>query len=859
MSEIKKVAVIGAGVMGAGIAAQMANAGLEVELLDIVPKEGNDRDAIAKGAVQKMLSQKGPIQPFMHKRNAKRVRAGNTEDHLDRLQDCDLIVEAVIENLKIKSSLFEKIDTHRKAGSVVASNTSTIPLQDLVGGQSDQFKKDFMITHFFNPPRYMPLLELVTSDANDAETIRKVRDFMDVKMGKGVVVCNDTPGFIANRIGTFWIQCAINEAYDRKLTVEEADAIVGRPMGVPKTGVFGLVDLVGLDLMPHISESLTQKLPDTDGYCQISRSYPVIEKMIEDGYTGRKGKGGFYRLNTEGGKKQKEAVDLHTGQYSKAKRPKMKAAENARKNGLQGLVETEDKGGEYAWSVLKQTLCYTAENAQEIANDITAIDDAMKLGYNWKYGPFELLDKLGVAYVVERLEREGSPVPDLLKQVKGKSFYRVQQGKLEYMGYDGQYHPVVRPDGVLLLSDIKRASKPVLSSTFKMGPLDLGASLWDIGDGVVCLEFTSKMNAMDPLIMGVINKACDMIGDGKGKYKALVIHNEGADFSVGANLGLAGLIAGTLKQSWFIDKFVRDGQDAYKRLQQAPFPVVAAPSGKALGGGCEILLHCDAVMAHAETYPGLVEVGVGLIPGWGGCAEMMRRAVEKQKSGKIAKGPMPPTAAVFETLSVAKVGLSAQEAQSLMFLRETDEIIMNKARLLANAKKRALELAADYQPPQFDDIELAGAAGRAALNLAVDGFYAKGVATPYDVVVLDKLAYVLTGGNRADRGVLFNMDDIRALEREAFRALARDKRTFARMDTILKTGKPLREPPIPGKTAASLRAEAATVQQGFFCRLLGKITGGCDGVKKASCNDNTVAEKQDACCAKPDSKSQKQG
>ena len=348
---IKKAAVIGAGVMGAGIAAHLANAGIEVELLDIVPKGAEDRDVIAKGAVGKML--KTNPAPLMHKRNAKKIRPGNTEDNLDRLKDCDLIIEAVLEDPTIKSNLVKKIDESRKAGSVVASNTSTIPLQTLIDGQSDSFKKDFVITHFFNPPRYMPLLELVTSEHNSPEMVAGVTQFMDEKLGKGVVVCNDTPGFIANRIGTFWIQASINEAIDRKLTVEEADAIVGRPMGIPKTGIFGLVDLVGLDLMPHISKSLTEKLPADDGYVKIARQSPVIDKMIADGYTGRKGKGGFYRLND---KREKMAVDLETGAERLSKKPKMKAADNARKGGLRGLVETKDKAGDHAWAVLKQTL-----------------------------------------------------------------------------------------------------------------------------------------------------------------------------------------------------------------------------------------------------------------------------------------------------------------------------------------------------------------------------------------------------------------------------------------------------------------------------------------------------------------------
>jgi len=376
---IKKAAVIGAGVMGAGIAAQLTNAGYEVELLDRVAPAGANRSAIAEGAIEKAL--KTNPAPFMHSKNARKIRPGNIEDDIGRLKDCDLIIEAVFEDPKVKFDIFQKIDANRKPGSIVASNTSTIPLHDLIKGQSDAFKKDFVITHFFNPPRYMPLLELITSEYNGKEMIAEITRFMDEKMGKGVIPCNDTPGFIGNRIGTFWIQAAINEAYNKGLTVEEADAIMGRPLGIPKTGVFALVDVVGLDLIPHISKSLLEKLPPADGYCKGYKSHAVIDKMIADGFVGRKVKaGGFYRRND---KKEDFAVDLNTGELHPKKKAKMKALENSMKKGLRGLFGTKDKGGEYAWSVMKQTLCYAAEHAHEITGDITGVDEAMKLGYGW--------------------------------------------------------------------------------------------------------------------------------------------------------------------------------------------------------------------------------------------------------------------------------------------------------------------------------------------------------------------------------------------------------------------------------------------------------------------------------------------
>ena len=827
---IKKVAVIGAGVMGAGIAAQAANAGFEVELIDILPRDPavTDRDAIAKGAIEKML--KTNPAPFMNKRNAKKIRPGNIEDNLDRLADCDLIIEAVFENPEVKSATFKKIDAHRKPGSIVASNTSTIPLHALIADQSEQLKKDFVITHFFNPPRYMPLLELVTSQHNSPELIATITRFMDEKMGKGVIPCNDTPGFIANRIGTYWIQSGINEAVDRKLTIEEADAVVGKPMGVPPSGVFGLVDLVGLDLMPYITKSLVEKLPATDAYVVGNRSNPVIEKMIADGFIGRKGgKGGFYRRDEN---KKDFSVDLDTGNTrSKTDKKKLniEAVTNAKKGGLKALFETHDKYGDYAWAVFKKTAIYAAEHAHDISSGVTAIDDAMKLGYNWRQGPFEMLDKIGVDYFINRVKAEGGTVPAFIEQAAGKTFYRTQKGKLQFMQKDGGYTDVVRPEGVLLLSDIKRASKPVATSGVLAKKLGMGAALWDIGDGVLCLEFTSKMNSLDFYTMKMINKACDMIE--AGKFKALVVHNEADKFSAGANLGMA-LYALKSKQYWIVDKMVKSGQEAYKRLKYAKFPVVSAPSGLAIGGGCEILLHSHHVQAHAELYTGLVEVGVGLLPGWGGSTEMLCRAKQNKR---LPNGLMPAVATAFETISTAKVSMSAQDAKDIGYLRDTDGITMNKSRLLADAKAKALELIAAPKLEQPFDIVLPGPAGKAALNLAVDGFYQKGAVTPYDVVVSDKVAQVLTGGADAGPGMIVTQDYLRALEHKHFMELVRDSRTVKRIETTLKgKGRAQYEPierKVKGKTSHELRHDAE--RPSFFARLF------CGKSAKASFNDAT--------------------
>ena len=774
MSVIGKVAVIGSGVMGSGIAAQAANAGLEVILLDIVANEGADRNSVAAEAVERM--RKTNPAPLMHPRNAARIRPGNLEDHLDWLSDCDLVIEVVLENLEIKRDLYRKIDTHRRADCIVTSNTSTIPLDHLVADMPEGFRQHFAVTHFFNPPRYMRLLELVGGPDTQAEVISSLRDFGDQLLGKSVVDCKDTPGFIANRIGILWMGVAVRFAFENGITVEEADAVIGKPMGVPKTGIFGLLDLVGIDLQPHVERSMLSLLPENDMYRNIHRRSEFIEKMIADGYTGRKGKGGFYRLNRSDGGKVKEALDLVTGEYHRASKPTLESVEAAR-GGLRALVDHPDRGGQYAWRVLSHTLSYAASLVPEIADDIHAVDEAMKNGYAWKWGPFELIDKLGARWFAERLAAEGMAVPTLLEKVGDGSFYRIEGGQLQYFGTDGSYHDVKRAEGVLLLSDIKRSSERVAGNG--------SASLWDIGDKVLCLEFHSKMNAVDEGIMMMASQALKII-PAQG-YEALVIHNEGTNFSVGANVGLA-LFAANIAAWPKITESVKQGQDVYKNLKFAPFPVIGAPSGMALGGGCEILLHCDALEAHAETYMGLVEVGVGLVPAWGGCKEMLLRWSDNPKH---AKGPMPAVSKVFETVATATVAKSAEEARSLLYLRPGDGIVMNRDRLLARAKERALSMAKDYTPPEPRALRLPGPSGEAAMTLVLNDFRRAGKATEHDVTVGKKLAHVLAGG-KVDPTDTLTEDKVLGLERTAIVSLLRTSPTLDRIEHMLETGKPLR-------------------------------------------------------------------
>ena len=772
MGAIRKVAVIGAGNMGAGIAAQVANAGVPAVLLDIVPPGANDRNVIAAGAIEKML--KTEPAPFMSKSAARLITPGNIEDDLGLLSDCDWIVEAVIEKLEVKRDLYRRIEPLRKKGSAVSSNTSTIPLATLTEGMPASFARDFMVTHFFNPPRYMRLLEVVKGAKTRDAAVKSVSDFADRMMGKTVIACKDSPGFIANRIGIFWMQVAVLNAFDQGMRIEEADAVFGKPLGIPKTGVFGLLDLTGIDLSPHVVGSMLSALPKDDPLHQYGRDLPLMRKMVAEGYTGRKGKGGFYRINRSGGGKVKEAIDLVTGQYGPEQKPEIE--ELSGKVDLRKLLSSQSKIGQYAWSVVAPGLAYAASIVPEAVDDLASVDDAMRQGYAWKWGPFELIDRIGADWFAEKLVADGRAVPALVKLAAGRKFYRSEGGKKQYLGTDGAYHDFVRNEGVLLLEDIKAASVPLLKNG--------SAALWDIGDGVACFEFNTKMNALDPDIMALLGKAIKLVAK---QFKAMVIYNEGGNFSAGANIGLA-LYAANIAAWTEIEQMTAAGQDTYKALKYAPFPTVAAPAGLALGGGCEVLLHSSAVQAHAESYIGLVECGVGLVPGWGGCKEMLARWAAFEQT---PKGPMPAVAKVFEIVSMATVSKSAAEAKEHLFLRPTDGITMNRDRLLADAKAKALKLAKGYKPPKPAEYRLPGPGGKLALDLAVDGFRRRGIATKHDVVVAGALAAVLSG-DATDPTRTLTEQDVLDLERKHFMRLVKHPDTLKRIEATLETGKPLR-------------------------------------------------------------------
>lgn len=741
---IKKAAVFGSGVMGSAIAAQIASADIQVYLFDIVPDGATNRNQLADAAIERML--KTDPSPFTHPSKAKNVIAANISDHLGELKNVDWIIEAVIERIDIKHDVYRKIDANRKAGSIVSSNTSTIPLQKLIEGMSEKFQEDFIITHFFNPPRFMRLLELVGGPKSRKSALEEAKEFCDIHLGKSVVDCKDTPGFIANRIGCFWLEVALREAIKLGVTVEEADAIMSRPVGIPKTGVFGLFDLIGLDLMPLIAKAFSGTLPKDDSYLTMYQEVPLYTQMIREGYTGRKGKGGFYRINKIGDKKIKEVKDLKTGEYKPEQAVKLESLEESRK-GLAVLVMHPDRGGKYAWAVLSETLRYAASLMPQIADDITSVDETMRSGYNWKYGPFQLIDMMGgPKWFSRRLEEEGRPVPEIIKVAGDRFFYN----KLEYLNIDGKTKTVLFNKEAWTLEDIKINSKPVLQNN--------AASLWDVGDGVACLELTTKMNAVEAATLDLINKSIDKV---KHDFKALIIGGDSDYVSAGANLSF--FLENAKLGNWqAIEDVIKHGQETYMALKYAPFPSVGAATGIALGGGCELMLHCSAVVAHIEFYPGLVEVNVGLIPGWGGCKEMLLR--HKGDSKKA-----------FELISKAVTAKSAEDAKDMGIIAENSRITINRRRLLADAKKIALDLSKDYK-------------ASTAQTISVTNSHLEPAGSDHDKIIQEHLIKVLTGDGKKE----VSEHELLNLEGEAFMQLVKLPKSIERIEFMLKNGKPLR-------------------------------------------------------------------
>ncbi|MEM7616826.1 MAG: 3-hydroxyacyl-CoA dehydrogenase/enoyl-CoA hydratase family protein, partial [Pseudomonadota bacterium] len=796
----KKIAVIGSGIMGSNIAAHVANAGVPVVLLDITLEDQPNHNFLAETAIEKML-EANPA-PFTDKKNSNLITPANLTDNLEMLSDVDWIIEVVLEDITVKTELFKKIDKYRHKNSIVSSNTSTFPIELLTKDMPESFKKDFMITHFFNPPRYMRLLELVTSEHSRAESVELITNFIDVKLGKGIVKCNDTAGFIANRIGCFWLTVAIKEAIKMGITIEEADAIMSKPLGIPKTGVFGLMDLIGIDLMPLIAKSFSNSLAENDRFLEVYSEEEIIENMIKEGYTGRKGKGGFYMLDKdENGKKTKLAKNLVNGEYAPAVKNISSLAINLARNDLRAMVEYDEKIAKYAKSVLVQLLEYTANLVPEISDDIQAIDEAMQLGYNWKYGPFKIIDKLsndknsGAAWLSKQISDLGRPVPQILQKIGDKKFYQDKDDKRQYFNINGNYQEHKIDNDSYMLAEKKIGKKPIKKNG--------SAALWDIGDGIACLEFTSKMNSIDFDILQLMTDSVELV---KKDFRGLVIANDADNFCVGANIGMA-LFLANIGNWQMIDELIVKGQEANMGLKHAPFPVVSAVTGMALGGGCEILLHSDAVQAHIETYAGLVEVGVGVVPGWGGCKEMLIRHLyaKNQQKGLVALSrkfewlkpvkwvnTMPAIKNVFMQIALAKVSKSAIEAQKMLLLNEHSRISMNRKRLLPDAKKLCLELSEYYELQEDYKLKLPGKSAKAALNMGINDFVKSGKATKYDEVVSKALAEILSGGDEADLSIEISEQDILALEKSVFLKLIRNNETLDRIEHMLETGKPLR-------------------------------------------------------------------
>lgn len=774
MQTIKKIAVIGAGTMGSGIASHVTNAGFPVILLDIVPAGSSDRNVIANAAVQRLLQSSPPA--LMDKRNVDLITTGNIEDDLGLLADVDWIAEAIVERLDVKQALYKAIDAVRKPDAMVSSNTSTIPLALLSANMSEGMRAHFCITHFFNPVRYMRLLELVSGPHTRPEVIEILTRFCDISLGKGVVSCNDTPGFLGNRVGVYALQAAIIAAAELGLQIEEADALMGRPMGIPKTGVFGLYDLIGLDLMLDVASSLAGVLPQEDVFHEVAAGIPLISQLVDQGYTGNKGLGGFFRTVTKDGETIREAIDLNTGRYRPATRPILDTAMKGEQEGLRALVEADDKYGKFAWRVLSHTLSYAASLVPETSKSLLPIDEAMKLGYGWLKGPFEMIDELDTDWFCQRLASDGLSVPEFLNSAASNSLYRTHDNRVQYFGSDGHYKNLARAPGILRLSDISRASIPIAHNA--------AASFWDLGDCVGCIEFHTKANALSPVTMELIKEAVSIAQD---HFAGLLIFNDAPHFSVGFNLDYA--LANAKRGAWDqLDRSLLAFQQTCLALKYAPIPVVSAPSGMALGGGYEVLIHSDAVQAHANSVMGLVETIVGLIPSGGGCKELLHRwTQEAGNNNERLNGAMK----VFEFIGMGKTGTAPLEWRRMRLTLDRDRTSMNRDRLLLDGKALVLQLVDGYQPPSRPTFCALGNQGRDTMQDMLNTLDEKGITTPHDLVVGRHLMNVLCGGDFLE-GHNLSEDDMCTLERQGFIALAKTMDTTNRIEFMLKHGKPLR-------------------------------------------------------------------
>ncbi len=773
MKSIERVAVLGAGTMGSRIAAHFANAGVRVLLLDLAA-EGQDRNAIARKGLEAARTQKPAA--FYRSAAERLVELGNFDDDLGAIESCQWVIEAVTENLAIKSALWQRVEERRHPESILSTNTSGIPLAEIARGLSGAFQERFLGTHFFNPPRYLHLMELIPGPGTDSLLLTQVREFAERRLGKGVVLCKDTPNFIANRIGSFFGSAVYRAAVEQDLSIEEVDALTGPLLGIPKSASFRLLDIVGLDVWAFVSKNLYEAAPD-DPWREWFLPPPFMTEMVERGWIGDKKGQGFYKR--VGPAKEIHALDWKTLDYHASKKPSFESVEATKPiadfaQRLRALVFGNDRVAKFLWSVLRPLFAYSATMTGEISDRIVEIDRAMRWGYGHRLGPFELWDALGFRTVARRMIEEGERVPPAIHEMlaeKVESFYRAADHltfpRTEYFDLKhAMYAPLEERPEVVQLSDLKRARGRVDGNA--------GASLIDVGDGVLCLEFHSKMNAIGQDALQMLDRGVELLD---ARFDAMVIANQGENFSVGANLVL--LLMAAQDEDWDgLNQTIDAFQQCMLRIKYAPKPVVAAAFSRALGGGCEIVLQSHRVQAQAELYIGLVEVGVGLIPAAGGCKEMAIRF------------PDPLTA--FELVGQAKVSGSAAEARELGFLRDADRISMNPDFLIQDAANFALQLAPDYQRGQpRADIAVGGDPAYGRMRLAAWQLKESGMISGHDFTIGEKLAYVLSGG-RVPAGSLVTEQYLLDLEREAFLSLCGMTKSQERIQYMLKNGKPLR-------------------------------------------------------------------
>ena len=737
--EIKKVVVIGSGTMGCGIAAQLCNANIPVTLLDLTTE-------ITEKAKERIYNSRPPL--LIDKSKIEKIDIGNINDNFNLVSQADWIVEAVVERIDIKHSIYEKIFKTRKDGSIVSSNTSSIPIKVLSEKLSDLEKKDFCITHFFNPVRYMDLLEIVKSENNDLKKINSLKLFCEKELGKGTIICNDTPGFLGNRIGVYAMQVAMTEAFKMKLTIEEADAVFGRPMGIPKTGVFGLYDLIGIDLMADVLKSFIKELPANDEFQEVAKEIPLVKKLIETGYTGRKGKGGFYRINKTENKKVLEGINLETGEYFLSKKFNL----GSEKMDIINLINRKDKYGEYAWSVISKIIKYASSLVPGITDKFNDIDEAMRLGFNWTKGPFEILKEIGVKNFFEKIDSfENNKFLENLSQTKDENFYGERQlyTELETLGK-------IKPKAIKL-------DKNNSAEIYRFNDFNI-------------VEFKTKANALDYDSMDSLKNATD---------KPLIIINEAMQFSAGVNLSYTMDFAnkGDFKS---IEKFVKYFQETCKHLKYSKYPVISAPSGLALGGGFEVLCQSNFVVSHTNIVVGLVETIVGLIPAGGGCKEMLSRWSQTEEA---KNDPDYAPLKVFDIIGYAKTATSAIEAEPLKYLKTEDKKIMSRNSLLSISKE-ILEKNKEFSPPIECKFNLSGKPLKEKMIKLLEKLYNDKIILDHGMEVGKELANVLSGGDTSVDKEL-SEDDLYKLELDSFMRLIENEKTQERIKHTLSTGKPL--------------------------------------------------------------------